>query len=44
MVVFKSFGDETDKNSPAESIGKDIFIVRQYPAEIVTTLISNGRF
>ena len=39
MAVFEKFGDETDINLPAESIGKVIFIIRQYPAQIVTTPI-----
>ena len=39
MVVFEKFGDETDVNSPAKSIGKVVFIIRQYSAEIGTTPI-----
>ena len=37
MAVFEKFGDETDINLPAESIGKVIFIFQQYPAEIWAT-------
>ena len=39
MDVFEKFGDATDINLPAESIGKGILIIRQYPAEIGTTPI-----
>ena len=39
MAAFEKFGDETEINSPAKSIGKVVFIIRQYPAEIVTTPI-----
>ena len=34
MAVLEKFGDETDINLPAESIGKVIFIIQQYPTEI----------
>ena len=36
MAVFDKFDDKTDINLPAVLTGKVIFIIRQYPAEIVT--------